>query len=179
MTKIEEAVRGINGGVFANVDYTTPKHGLLKTSKVDGSVNPFWASKDDIRKVVTNSQINLGVVYENAINGRLVKRDVEPTFESGSNWFIEHENKHKNLVQNRTRTSTYIRYMPILNNSMTVRFMLDGNDITDQVKLYHKPHVETKTQTDAGLTGKDQIQWRVLEIEHIDEIRILGAAIRK
>jgi len=176
MTGIETAVRSINGGVFAKVSYET-KNDTLKTSKVDGTINPFWADKDKIVKVVEDCQINLGVVYENAVNGRLEKKDIEPTFEAGENWMVAHNEPHKNLCQNKDHSKTYIRYMPMGNKTMTVKYILNGQDITDAIRNYKKPHVETATQANAGLTGADQIVWRCLEVANITSINILGAEI--
>jgi hypothetical protein len=180
MTAIEQMVREINGGCFAKVDYSTPNHGLLKTSKVDGSTNPFWVQKDEIRKVVEDCQINLGVVYGNAVNGRIIKKgDVEPDFVSKPmRGKVEHSNPHKNLcMDEKTGTKTYIRYMPMGNKGMTVKYMLNGIDITDAIKLYKSPKVDVTTQAEKGLTGDDQLVWRTLDIANVTALRVLGVEI--
>lgn len=179
MEAIEQAIRSINGGVFASVDYSTPNHGLLKTSKVDGSINPFWGRKDDIVKVVDNCQINLGVIYKNAVDGRLVKSgEVSPDYKlDACRGRVEHPNAHKNLCVSSKTGKTQVRFMPMGNKSMTVRYELDGKDITDQIKLYKKQSKPVKKQTDAGLSDDQQIVWRTMELDNIRKLRILGAEI--
>ena len=175
---IEQAIRKITGGTFASVDYTTPNHGLQKGSKVlcVASPNPFWADKADIVKVVKNSQINLGVIYGNAVNGRLAKKgEVETDFISKPmKGKSEHPNAHKNLCVSDKTGNTLVRYMPMGNRNMTVTYMLHGKDITEQVKCYKKPRYEAKRQADAGLDKDEQIVWRTLELGNVDAIRILG-----
>jgi hypothetical protein len=177
MSFIESIIRKINGGVFASVDYETPKHGLLKTSKVDGTTNPFWSQKDQIVKVVTDCQINLGVVYENAVNGRLEKKDITPDFESAPNWMVAHTEPHKNLCQNKDHSKTYVRYMPMGNGNMTVRYMLNGQDVTDQVRKFRKVQPSASRQETAGLEKDEQIVWRVLDLANITALRVLGMEV--
>ena len=175
MNAIETQVRAIQGAVFCKVDYATPNHALLKTSKVDGSINPFWTRKDDIRKVVTNAAINLGVIYGNALNGRLERKDIEPNFVAQPmKGKVEHTFKHKNLCQSIDGSKTYVRYMAMPTKGMTVQYMLDGNDITDQIGLYKKVNNPVQTQTDAGLSEDEQIVWRTLDIANITALRVLG-----
>ena len=176
--RIEAVVRTINGGVFASVDYTTPNHGLLKTSKIDGSINPLWDRKADIVKVVDNCQINLGAVFGSVVDGRLVKKDIEPDYEvEACKGRIEHPQPHKNLCVSTKTNKTQIRYMPMGNQNMTVRYELDGNDISEQIALYKKPKYVSKKQTDAGLNEDEQVVWRTMEIDNIRAIRILGSEI--
>jgi hypothetical protein len=128
-----------------------------------------------IVKVVTNSQINLGVVYQNAVNGRLEKKDIEGDFVSKPmKGKSEHPNAHKNLCVSDKTGNTLVRYMPMGNRNMTVTYMLHGKDITDQIKCYKKPRYEAVRQANVGLGEADQIVWRTLELGNIDAIRILG-----
>ena len=181
MNRLEQAIRKITGATFANVDYSSPSHGLLKTSKIDGSINPFWASKDDIRKVVKNSLINLGVKYEQAVNGRIEKKgEVAPDFTAQPmRGKVEHSDAHKLLCQDeKTGTKTYVRYMPMSTKSMTVQYMLNGKDISGAIELYKPIKAESNTQTDKGLDGAEQIVWRTLDLANVTELRLLGDTIQ-
>ncbi|MCP3684191.1 MAG: hypothetical protein GY861_16030 [bacterium] len=181
MNNIESAVRKINGATFATVDYSTPNHSLLKTSKVDGSINPFWADKADIRKVVTNSLINLGVKYEQAVNGRITKKgDVDADFTAKPmNGKVEHTDSHKLLCQDaKTGTKTYIRYMPMSTKNMEVKYVLNGKDITSAIDLYKPVKKEASRQADKGLDRSEQVMWRTLDIANVTTIRILGTEIQ-
>ena len=174
---IEAVIRSIKGAVFATVDYTTPNHGLLKTSKIDGSINPFWDRKKDIVKVVDNCQINLGVIYKQAVDGRLVKTgEADPDYNLDEcKGRIEHPDAHKNLCVSLKTGKVHVRYMPMGNRNMTVRYMLDGVDITDQVALYKKPKYTCKKQENAGLSEEQQIVWRTMELDNIRNLHVLGA----
>ena len=178
MNVIETVVRSVNGGCFANVSYSCPNDTLKGAKDGSGAINPFWKRKDDIRKVVDNCHINLGVIYGNAINGRLDKKelptDFTPAEQKGKQ---EHINRHKNLCQNIDRTKTYIRYMVMKSNDMTVKYMLDGNDITAELKPFKAVHSEIGTQANAGLTGEEQIIWRTLDIANIKSLSLMGVTI--
>jgi len=55
---------------------------------------------------------------------------------------------------------------------MSVSYELNGQDITEQVKLYRKPRKSTATQEAKGLSQDEQIAWRTLDIANITELRV-------
>ena len=180
MTAIEQMVRQINGATFANVDYTVPVSALRKAA-VDGSgaVNPLWSRKDDIRKIVTNMAINLGPCYQNAVQGRLDKDNVETEFVAqGMKGKQAHDAPHPCLCQNMDRSKTYIRYMPMPTSNKTVQYVLDGQDVGDQLVGFLAVPKAAKTQTDAGLTEDRTIPWNTLDINNITAIRLLGVEVK-
>jgi len=174
-------VRSINGAAFCKVSYETENHGLLKTSKADGSINPFWSQKASIRKVVDGSLINLGVVYENAVDNRAVSRaGGEPGgFESQAmRGKTECTPAHKNLCQSLDGSATYIRYMPMdCRGTMTVRYTLGGQDITAAMLKFKPVKSDVSTQSDVGLSGSDQILWRTLDVSRITRFEGNGVVI--
>ena len=179
MKAVEAVIRAITGGVFANVDYSIPAKSYIRKKATDGSVaiNPLWDRKDDIRIERTNVQINLGVRYENGVNGRLIKvADLEPDFTAeGLERYgkTAHSDSHKNLCQNLARTKTYVRYMPMQNKNKTSRFVLDGVDVTAQLKPFNaKVKQSSDKQTNAGLDEANQIKWRTLDLDNITELRV-------
>jgi len=182
MNAIEVMVRTVNGGVFASVDYTIPAKSYIVKKAKDGSgaINPLWDRKDDIVVERQNVQINLGVVYENAINGRMVRKDIEPTFDAvAMKGKVAHITPHKNLCQNVDRSKTYIRYMPCKNGNSTSRMLLDGQDVTAALVPFQSVQKDgSSRQAAAGLDATEQIAWRTLTIDNIDAIRILGVEIK-
>lgn len=179
--QIEKVVREINGGVFANIDYSIPAKTYVRKGATDGStaVNPLWNAIDRVRIERTNVQINLGVIYDHAINGRLERRDIEPLFEASEMaGKVSHIQPHKNLCQNADRTKTYLRYMPMHNTNSTSRFVLDGQDVTEILKPFQSiRNNESKKQTEAGLEVGQQIEWRTLDLNNITALRVLGMEV--
>ena len=182
MNKIEELVRTVSHAVFANVDYSVPASAMRKTA-LDGTgrVNPHWAEKDSVRKVVTGALINLGVVYENAVKNRLEKVDASDG--SVSVFTVQemkgkqaHENPHKCLCQNLDRTKTYLRYQPMESKKRQVAYVLNGNDITAEIAPWISQPAASGTQGAAGLI-EEQVAWVTLDINNIIAIRILGEEI--
>jgi len=180
MSVIETVVRSVNGGSFANVSYNVPASDIRKGA-TDGSdkVNPLWSRIKEVRKVVDNCQINLGVIYGKAINGRLDKKDLPADFvPQEMKGKQEHVNKHKNLCQNMDRTKTYVRYMAMGNKgTMSVKYVLDGKDVTAELKPFKAIKEESQTQANAGLEQEEQIVWRTLDLENITSLSIMGMVI--
>ena len=179
MNVVENVVRSVNGGCICNVSYSVPASDIRKGA-TDGTdkINPYWARKDDVRKVVQNCQINLGVIYGNAINGRLDKKELPANFVPAEmKGKQEHANKHKNLCQNMDRTKTYVRYMAMGNKTMTVKYVLDGKDITAELKPFKAIKEESHTQANAGLEQEEQIVWRTLDLANITALSIMGMTI--
>jgi hypothetical protein len=183
MTGIETVIRAINGGVFASVDYSIPAKSYIRKKATDGSnaINPLWDRKEDIRIERENVQINLGVVYGKAVQGRQVRKEIEPDFTPESlnkTGKKAHSNPHKNLCQNMAESKTYVRYMPMQNKNKTSRFVLDGVDVTAQLKPFNaKVSNYSNKQATAGLAEDEQIIWRTLDIANITALRVLGAEI--
>lgn len=175
---IETAIRTINGAAFCKVDYTCEKHDLLKTSKIDGSINPLWDDNKNIKKVVKNSTLNLGVRYEQAVENRATKNGFEGTFKAQSKrGKIEHTIPHKNLCMSLDGAKTYMRYMPTASKGIEVAYMLNGTDITEDMKKYRKVKTVAKTQAAIGLTKENEIPWRTLNLDNIHKITINGLTI--
>lgn len=177
---IEAVVRGVNGGCFANVDYTT-KESRLRKSATDGSgdVNPLWNRKDDLQKVVTGMLVNLGVVYGRAVVNRVVGAGGDPdAFRveamSGKQ---EHAIPHKNLCQNMDRSKTYLRYMPCSTSKKTVTYLLDGKDVGAELARFIASPAPSKKQQDAGLSAGETIAWNTLDINNIDKLTVLGVTV--
>lgn len=177
---VEQVVRGIQGAVFAVIDYSIPAKAYLRAkAEINGVkvANPYWKRVDDIRCEHTNIQINLGVIYQNAVNGRLERKEIEPTFNAEAmQGKVPHINPHKLLCQSTDRSKTYLRYMPMKSHQSSTIFTLDGQDITDALRPFMAPQKdESKRQEDAGLNKQEQIVWRTLTLDNIKSLRVLGA----
>ena len=179
---IEAKVRTLVGATHCNVSYVlTDLKELRQKSPTDKSmINPYWSQikAQEVRKVVDNAHINLGVIYENAINKKLDKKELDADFEAEAmRGKIPHINHHKCLCQNLDRTKTYISYQPKLSDNMIVKYMLGDKDITAELKPFKAIHKEIATQANAGLTGKEQIDWRTLTIANITSLIIMKETI--
>jgi len=178
---IETVIRSINGGVFANVDYSIAAKSYIRKGASDGSkaVNPLWDRKDDIRLERENVQINLGVIYGKAVNGRLEKKELDANFTPVSMYGkVEHSNPHKNLCMSLDGSKVYVRYMPMKNKNTSSRFVLDGVDVTAQLAAFRKPQSKSVgRQKEAGLNEDEAITWRTLTLDNITTLRVLGMEV--
>lgn len=179
--EIENAIRTINGGCFANVDYTISARPYFRMKATDGSqtdglatVNPLWGYKDDIVCERKNVQINLGVIYKNGVNGRLEKKELASTFKpmemKGKS---EHAVPHKNICVSDKSGESLVRYMPMQNKNTATRFLLNGKDITLALKPFMVVKKDYSGRQEAkGLNEDEQLKWRTLTISNIDELRL-------
>jgi hypothetical protein len=179
-SEVENVARSINGAIICNVDYTLNAHpSYIRKGATDGSgaVNPLWGRKADIKLVRKNVQINMGIRYTQAVNGRLEKIDATPDFEAGPMMGkVSHENPHKNIcVKEKDTSVVYLCYMPMKNANHVTTYELDGKDVTDLMEAFKpvpKAKSESKKQADKGLEGKKQIGYRTLTIANIDTLTI-------
>src|ERR1039457_5891397 len=176
MSEIEVMARTVNGACFVKLDYDVPAADMRKGA-TDGSglVNPYWAVKDSVRKVVTGAVANLGPNYANAVNGRLDKDNVGSTFVAQPmKGKVECENPHKCLCQNLDGSKVYLRYMPFDSGTKTVAYMLNGKDISAELKPYLAVRAPSGTQGSVGLVEEHQILWNTLCLSNITKIEIMG-----
>jgi hypothetical protein len=180
---IEQAIRTINGKAwcFASMDYTTGVGSQYRAKLIgaDGIkvINPLWKRKKDIVKTVKNIELHLGIRYQDNINARLERDGKEGTFTAKPAWYIAHSEPHTNLVQNKDRSQTYVKYEPKAHGKTDIDYTLDGIDVTDQVKAFMVKREDSKAQADAGLTGDQQIKPNVIKVQNITRLKVNGMEI--
>lgn len=180
MNAIETVVRSISGATFANADYTIPAKAYIRKGATDGSgaTNPLWNQKDDIKCVVTGAQLNLGVVYGNAVQNRIVGKGSDVEYDVDKMYGKQsHIAPHKLLCQNTDRSKTYLRYMPVKSSNKVSTFILNGVDVTAQLKPFMAKKSDSRKQAKAGLNDAEQVQWRTLDIANVDALNLLGMTV--
>lgn len=178
---VEAVIRQIVGASFCKVSYTNKTHDLRKgATDGSGSVNPYWSEQKEIVRKVENAEINLGVQYPSAVEGRLSRIDgcIDPDeYEYAETPYESCNPPHKCLCQHKGTKEVFVRYMPV--KSGLVSYWLNDQDITENVRQFIAKKVECKKQTDAGLVGKDQVKWRTLSLNSVNrlEIKQLGVVV--
>lgn len=133
------------------VTMTIPK--LKKTN------NPYFGR---VMKITYMTNLALGYDYENTLNNRLKKKDIDVKYKSeksnGRNWCL-----YPYILQaDRDENIKYLRC--VIRNDMTIKtaYLLDGNivggDLLSDIKQYcYKSNNYCKKQAEYGLSKEEQV----------------------
>lgn len=160
---VSEFTKNVSRGTFgiSLITLTEPK--MRKTN------NPFYGR---VYKASYMTNVALGYDYENAVNNRLEKKDLDANFEAekpkGKSWF-----EYPYILQaDKDANVKYLRCTMRANTKAKTVYILDGKLITDtaieaEIKSFIQTSGTSKKQAESGLTDAEQVVVRDYKLDGV------------
>ena len=161
ITSVEDFVANIKKGTFGVTMITKTEPKMNKRN------NPFFGR---VQKITYLSNVGLGLSYQNTINNRLERLELENNYQAEKpkgkhfiNDFI--------LASDKDETIHYLRTTMYKNTKSETIYLLDGQivdgDILKEIKVFIPKATTCQKQQNAGLEEQDQVIVRDFKVENI------------
>lgn len=158
---VENFVSNITKGTFGITMITKTEPKMNKRN------NPYFGR---VHKITYLSNVGLGISYENTINNRLERKELENNYQAekpkGKHFISDFI-----LVSDKDSSVHYLRTTMYKNTHTESIYLLDGQiidgDVLNEIKSFIPQVTSCKKQEGAGLQDKEQVIVRDFKLENI------------